>query len=184
MNRNEKHLYVATAIAVAGIVYGLGHWPIKVSFQHPALNNIVLTVLVFSIPFLFMALAWVTRRRLIKASLILLGIASLFPAIPIGFIAAIEAIDILESGKGGGSFEKISELPQGSRMLRLYVSNCGATCDYGLVLQEELEIPIGIKFSRKIWSTYHTSDKATMQRLSDGKIRVTQEDGATNEISF
>lgn len=106
MNRNEKHLYVATAIAVAGIVYGLGHWPIKVSFQHPALNNIVLTMLVFSIPFLFMALAWVTRRRLIKASLILLGIASLFPAIPIGFIAAIEAVDILESGKGAEALKK------------------------------------------------------------------------------
>jgi hypothetical protein len=136
---------------MAGIVSGLGHWPVKISFQHPALNNIVLTVLVFSIPFLLLALAWVTRSRLVKGLLILLGIASFLPAIPIGFFATIAAIDILESGKDG-SFEQISALPQGSRMLRLYVSNCGATCAYGLVLQEELEIPLGLKISRKIWS--------------------------------
>lgn len=183
MSLSAKRLYFYLAFVVGGTVYALGHWAVNIRFQNPALNSLALAFLVFSIPILLLALAWVTPNRLAKAALILIGIASLLPAIFIGLVATLNAIDIIGRGKDS-SFEKVSELPQGSKTLRLYVSNCGATCAYGLVLQEEFEIPIGLKLSRTLWSAYHTSDMATLQRLSDIKVRVTQSDGATNEVSL
>ncbi|RTE86970.1 MULTISPECIES: hypothetical protein [Gammaproteobacteria] len=35
---------------------------------------------------------------------------------------------------------------------RLYQTNCGATCDFGLLLQKEIDTPLGFRFVKEVWS--------------------------------
>jgi hypothetical protein len=122
MKLRAKQLYVSLALALVGTFYALGHWAINVRFQSPALNYLAFVALVFSVPVLFMASAKATHNRLAKAVLYLIGIASVLPAIPLVTFSVIEALDIIKSGKDG-SFDKVAEMTQGSKALRLYVSN-------------------------------------------------------------
>lgn len=114
MNFRVRHLHASLALALAGTVYALGNWTVNVRFQSPALNYLVLVALVFSVPALFMASAWVTRNRLANVVLALIGLASLLPAITIGAISTVEAIDIINNGKDA-SFDKVAEISQGSK---------------------------------------------------------------------
>lgn len=183
MHPLAKRLYIALTLAVAGFASGVGHWGVNVLFQNPALNHFAFVILVLSIPVLLMALAWVTINNWGKAALIIMGVISLFPSIPIGALAAFQGLQIFELGKDS-SFEKVAELPHGSKALRLYVSNCGAICDFGLVLREEFDMPLGLKVTRTIWSANDTSDMATMRRLDDTKVQVIQRDGAIDDVSL
>ena len=69
------------------------------------------------------------------------------------------------------SFTLLSEATVSWGTYRLYQTNCGATCAYGLLLRKEFDTPLGIKVVSRIWSAYR-EEPATVQVTKDKTVEV------------
>lgn len=62
-----------------------------------------------------------------------------------------------------GSYELVGQAQAERVSYRLYRTDCGATCSFGLELREELDLPFGVKLVMPKWSMY---------RAAEGTVRV------------
>lgn len=85
-----------------------------------------------------------------KISGILCSILIAIPAFILGMFAFMGAQDALENGEDA-SLEYLKQAKSELGTYRLYRTNCGATCDYGLDLRREIDLPIGIKLVDSVW---------------------------------
>ena len=105
-----------------------------------------------------------------------LSVLLLLPSLMISGCAALEAPRVNE--KVDGSYELISEASGKSSNFRLYRTNCGATCAFGLDLREERDMFLGVKLVSPIWSLYRASegrvvvDKSTVTVIHGNNILV------------
>jgi hypothetical protein len=73
---------------------------------------------------------------------------------PLGTCAAMDAADTISSGVHH-SFELRGSLALGPARVRVYRTNCGATCDYGVVIRHERPVLPGVLLVRELGSWYH-----------------------------
>lgn len=78
------------------------------------------------------------------------------------------------------SFELLSQRQVKSVYYRLYRTNCGATCAYGLVLRKEYDLILGVKVVTPMWSQYRASegeivlgDTSTVRVVHGSRVLVT-----------
>jgi hypothetical protein len=120
-------------------------------------------------PLLLLVLATQVRQRswriVATASMTFLVFLSAFPAC----FASVELTDM--SHEQDPEFEPIWNQQRGASKLVLYRNNCGATCDFGLVLRQERRIAPGLRLVRFLESWYRAY-AATVIPISPNRLRV------------
>ena len=124
--------------------------PFQVRFGHPAANHVALALVLVLIPTLifwtaiFVQNKWLRRSGMCVA--VLLTIPSLLISAFVIFTAPKQS-EVVDS-----SYQLLSEVSNGSVVYRLYRTDCGATCAYGLSLRKERELLLGTKLVSPLWS--------------------------------
>lgn len=158
---------VLLAIIVLGFIQGYLDWPHKLRTSSPALNHWVTAAASFMVPVLAFlgsrALQGVARSALAWSSILLLALPSLL----IGACSVVTAPAFFSVDK---EFERISEQESGLVAYRLYRTNCGATCSFGLVLRKEIDVGPGLTLVTPIWSANRASDGSVS--LGEDKVLV------------
>jgi hypothetical protein len=155
--------WVATNMAAFSLVFLPGPWLLR--FSSETLNCWFMAVTAFSVPVSLLALGWVAQSTWRKAMAITLAVTTALPLGLLGLIALLESIDAT------ASFRPIAELQADGHTYRLYQTDCGATCAFGLVLQREIEFLHVIKVVVPLWVKDHESD-ATLTAMPDGDVAV------------
>ena len=156
--------FAALAAIAVLTVQSLLHLPYQIRFSSPALNYWLVACSAFAVPVL---LFWISRKletKWLRTLVIVLSVLLLLPCAVIAGCATLEAPTANE--KGDGSYELISEASDGSKNFRLYRTNCGATCAFGLDLREEREILWGAKLVSPMWSLYRASEGRVVVKKS------------------
>jgi hypothetical protein len=175
----KKSSYILMAFIIGAIVFNSAGWPYQIRFNAPHLNYYAFAFLCGGLPIsTLMAAVFTTNKNL---GLICL-VSSLVIA-PIAFIlalfASMDAIDIMERGEDP-SFEAIDDATTEEGTYRLYVTDCGATCSFGLLLRKEIDTPIGIKLVKPVWSIYKQHE-ATLE-IDGTVLKVVNDDKVLYQI--
>jgi hypothetical protein len=83
---------------------------------------------------------------------------------------------VLNSAPQGQNAEDLSFRPLGEASTpkaayRLYQTNCGATCAYGLELRREVDLPVGLRIVSPVWSAYR-EEPAAVRFTEQGTVEV------------
>tara|TARA_Y100000748_G_scaffold300969_1_gene300365 strand:+ start:4342 stop:4893 length:552 start_codon:yes stop_codon:yes gene_type:complete len=157
--------------------------PVKLRFAAPALNYWAVWALAVSLPFAVATLlaALLPAKRWIGS-----GVAWFLCAAPcsiFSLFAYYEAASVQAQGEDG-SFMLLDSVVVDSVDYRLYLSNCGATCSWGLVVRAERDGPLGTKVVRSIWSAYKTLNEAHLIQAAPGALRVVEKDGTAHDLRY
>ena len=157
--------------------------PVKLRFATPALNYWAVLALAVSLPF---AVATLLAALLPAKRWIGFGVAWFLCAVPcsiFSLFAYYEAASVQAQGEDG-SFMLLDSLVVDNVDYRLYLSDCGATCSWGLVVRAERDGPLGMKVVRSIWSEYKTLNEAQLMQAAPGVLRVVEKDGTAHDIRY
>lgn len=182
----KKYLTVAgLALSVAVLLavgFNLG-FPIKLRFANPSMNYWAVFVPSVALPFALAALvaALLPVKRWIGFCVVWFLCA--IPCSVFSLFAYYEAVSVQAQGEDG-SFMLLDSVVVDSADYRLYLSNCGATCSWGLVVRAERNGPFGIKVVRSIWSEYRTLDEAQLMLAAPNVLRVVESDGTAHDIRY
>ena len=170
--------------AVVLLATALNLWlPVKLRFATPAMNYWAVLALAVSLPF---AVATLLAALLPAKRWIGFCVAWFLCAVPcsiFSLFAYYEAASVRAQGEDG-SFMLLDSVVVDSVDYRLYLSNCGATCSWGLVVRAERDGPFGIKVVRSIWSEYRTLDEAQLMLAAPNVLRVVESDGTAHDIRY
>lgn len=129
--------------------------PFRIRLANPAANYWVVAALSISVP----VLLFIVVRPIPKAWLRRIGlVATAVIALPCLAVSSCAMLEAPKPSQPDGSYELLSEAYAGRLAYRLYRTNCGATCAFGLELREERELPLGMKLVSPRWSQYHASE--------------------------
>jgi len=157
-NFSMKKKAVVFLVAIAALIlFSLGGWPFQLRFTHPPLNYWAVAGLFFAIPFGVLALTWFFQGRILRGFIVVAAVLVGIPTGILGLVVSSDASQIQNSGVDS-SFELLQEISSGKYRYRLYRTNCGATCAYGLVLRKEFVTPFGLSIVDEIWSKYPEDD--------------------------
>lgn len=126
-------------------------WPYHIRFDYIPLNYLAYSFLCFSLPVSALLASSLLISKTLKVSGVVCSVLIAIPAFLLGGFAFIGAQDVIESGEDA-SFEYLKQTKSDLGTYRLYRTNCGATCAYGLDLRKEMELPLGIKLVKTVWS--------------------------------
>lgn len=174
----------AGALLALPLIAALGMlgWPWHIRFMFAPLNPLFVGLSACTIPAALFVAATAVHRIWLRRTMQVFGFLTVLPAAAVALSSAVLAADSMPQNGRGGMFTQLAELPAGAASLRLYLSDCGATCAYGLVLQEEIDTPFGLQLYRSVWSKYRTDDKATLQRLDANTVMVVESNGNTSRV--
>ena len=157
--------------AMLGLPYRPRFASVRANYWAVAALAAVMPVLAFlvakSIP-----RTWLRRLVFVGAGVVML------PCVLISSCAVLEAPRPAEADS---SFELLSETSAGKVAYRLYRTNCGATCAYGLELREELALPFGVKLVSPKWSLYRASEGAL--KLEAASVLVVNGDDVLGKVA-
>ena len=91
------------------------------------------------------------------------------PLVPYGLLALSESSRM--EGGSDPSYRLLGEVARPSGSFRLYQTNCGATCAYGLELRREFTALGLVSVVKPVWQAA-AEDPATLRVSSDGKVEV------------
>lgn len=152
------------------LLFNLGGWPLKIRFAAPSMNYWFVALLSIAVPISLALAAMTFQRRALKAVGIAVAAIATLPALLFSTFAAFEAVKIGKEGRDA-SYQLLGDISHGRYTYRLYLTNCGATCAYGLDLRRELDSSVGLKLVWPVWSKYRTEPSAEL-RLVDGVIQI------------
>lgn len=138
-----------------GLVWGfvwlnLSSLPMQLRLNSVAGNYAVCALLTMSLP---LSLAWLALRLPWRTARGLGVLAALLLALPCLLFACLVAFSgSLVQSNVDPAMEFIHEASTGAKHYRLYRTNCGATCAFGLLLREEIDLPIGMRLVTPRWS--------------------------------
>jgi hypothetical protein len=153
--------------------------PYKVRFRFSPLNYWVYFLLCLTLPSLSLILSLIAKDVRDKAAGILFSVLITIPTSILAFGAFMEINAIYERGYPASyEYLKVAEVEFGT--YRLYRTNCGATCAFGLDLREEIDLPIGLKLVKSVWSKYGEEDAELI--ANEDTIRVIVDGNLAGEI--
>ncbi|MFZ4285640.1 hypothetical protein [Variovorax sp. HJSM1_2] len=136
--------------------------PYQLRFENSAANYWAVVIGSLMIPFLLLRLS----RPLAEPGPRQLGTAiAILLAVPCLLLSSCAAFLAPSAGLPDDSYELISEVQSDKTAYRLYRTNCGATCAFGLNLREERDLFGGLKLVSQKWSLY---------RASKGQLKLKQ----------
>jgi hypothetical protein len=164
----------ARSVAIAALA---AFWLALANWFHPVLRlamdyaNCVALWLLLLLPWgaAIVAFARITGRTR------WLVLALTIPAIVVGAVPfAMTSLDLLVTpvGESDGIYTPIGRLPlpHGGTLV-IYRTNCGAMCDYGVVVRQERTLVPGLLLVRNIYQRYHAQD-AAVEILAPDLVRV------------
>jgi hypothetical protein len=160
---------------LAQAVLGL---PYRPRFASPTANYWAVAALSTLTPVLAYLLALTVPRKWMRRTGYVGATALLLPCL---FISSCAMLEAPRPFGPDTSYEFLSEVRTGRFAYRLYRTNCGATCAYGLDLREELDLPFGVKLVSPIWSLYGASEGAV--KLEESFVVVVNEDGLLGKVA-
>jgi hypothetical protein len=166
---------VIIVAVIAQAVLGL---PYRPRFASPAANYWAVAALSALTPLLTYFLAPRIPRKWMHLSSFVGATALLLPCLFISSCAMLEAPRLFGPDT---SYEFLSEVRTGRFAYRIYRTNCGATCAYGLDLREELDLPFGVKLVSPIWSLYGASEGAV--KLEESSVVVVNKGGMLGKVA-
>jgi hypothetical protein len=129
--------------------------PYRPRFGNPTANYWAVAVLAALTPLLAyfvartIAAKWPRRIGLIGALALML---------PCSLVSSCAMFEAPLPAHRDTSYQLLSEAHDGAVAYRLYRTNCGATCAYGLDLREEMDLRWGAKLVSPMWSLYRASE--------------------------
>lgn len=146
-------------------------WPIGLRVESDEANYWLALIAIIALPLSALAFSITLAHRILRTLCVAASVISL---LPFGAVAIFTGLDIQKIQQRGRdtSFQVIDEASVGSFSYKLYLSNCGATCAYGLELRRELPGPFGLKLVQPLWSKYATGDEGTLRLRSESQIEI------------
>jgi hypothetical protein len=160
-------LGVAASISAFATTLISGPWVPRFTFE--PLNYWFVAASALAIPASLIWLAIAIPGFWRKALAFVAASSSAIPMVPLGLISLAEA----NSAAAGNNLShlRLAEISRGHTTYRLYRTDCGATCAYGLQLRKEIDALGVIKLVSTVWSVDHEKDGAL--RLSPtGQVEV------------
>lgn len=159
----------ATAISFTayGITWINGPWLPR--FSYDPLNYWFTGLAALSVPVSLLAVGACSKRMWPGALTILAAIIIAVPLVPFGAIAIYESSNTKDEQHL--SHQLLAERVAYGHLYRLYRTDCGATCSFGLELRREIEVLRYLKLVKPIWSRYQ-EDTATLQSSPNGELQV------------
>ncbi len=177
-----RNLRIATVIALAlmagTFVQGYMGWPYQPRFSSPTLNYLFFAIAAVAFPAL---IAWLASGLSAKWSRRVLYGLTFILALPCLLMSSCALLETPNRNAVDNSYEFLSEANDGALTYRLYRTNCGATCAYGLDLRRERDLLLGVKLVSPLWSKYR-ADQGTVQ-VSGSKIQVKNDSEVLVEFS-
>jgi hypothetical protein len=124
---------------------------------------------VIGVPIMAAWIALRTTSAAIKAAGFLISVGLIFPASLFSFFGFVEGFHVLSDGNSSDVL--LAEVRHENATFRLYQTNCGATCAYGLVLNKEFSGFGPVKLVSPIWFA-DREDVAELRLNSNGMIEV------------
>lgn len=153
---------VALVLIVGAFMQAALDLPYRIRFAPPAANYWVVAAGAALVPLLLLLLLrTVPKSWLRRVGIVATGVL-VFPCLLISSCAMLEAPS---PSQPDTSYELLSEAHANAVAYRLYRTNCGATCAFGLDLREERDLIFGVKLVSPKWSLY---------RASEGSVKVEQ----------
>ena len=167
--KNKKNKFIRIVdiliftIALSLIIYL--SLPFSIEFQNYKVNLLITMMIFIIFPILIFIKAYHSKYKLI------LQITATLIAIPSIFIFLFSLMDFISTKENKNPFlTKLEELKK-EKTSKLYLSNGGATTAYGIILQKEIELPLGVKVSSNIFTKYRAKD-ANISFLDKNTIRI------------
>ena len=132
-------------------------WFYKIRFEYIPINYFVYSFLCLAMPMSAIAASITLKHKSAKVAGVICGFLLLLPALLLGILAADEGVHTAQTGKDF-SYEFVKEIKNAVGMYRLYRTDCGAICDFGLDLRKEINTPFRIKFVKSVWSQAEVND--------------------------
>jgi hypothetical protein len=152
--------------------------PYRPRFASPTANYWAVAALSALTPLIAYFLARRVPRKWLRRIGYVGATALLLPCLLISSCAMLEAPRPFGPDT---SYEFLSEARAGRFAYRLYRTNCGATCAYGLDLREELNLPFGTKLVSPIWSLYRASEGTV--KLEESSVVVVNGGGVLGKVA-
>ena len=179
--RMTRVSYIFLAIVSALIAFESIGWPFEVRFTVPQFNYHAYGALCLSLPIALLLVAIHGKPTSLRVTCLILTLFVGAPAAFLGVFAIWEGNTVSERGRDY-SFEKIDEKKMGQASYRLYVADCGATCSHDLVLQKEIDLPVGLKLISKMW--VHLNENEASLSISNGHIRIHGSNSILGEVAL
>jgi hypothetical protein len=161
---------LAPLLLFSGVACVLAHafssLPFQIRFPFPVLNWLIAVALAWTLPTALVWLAGRTRRKYVKVSACILALAFALGSLVFSMFAVLGSA--MESGV---SWELLSEAKSRQAHYRLYRTDCGATCAFGLALRQEYDLPLRMKVISPVWSLYRESEGAVSIEGSTIRVR-------------
>ena len=166
---NLKHRAAIFLFLFAIAAFNFIGWPLQIRFTNLTLNYWFSGALALSIPLSLGWFCFALPNRRARVAGVALSVIALLPGVLFALLAITEAPSI--GAKDDPSFELLSDARLDQSHYRLYRTNCGATCAYGLSLRREIDSPVGFKFVWPLWSKYR-EDEGTIKVVGTSEIQV------------
>jgi hypothetical protein len=140
-------------------------------FTCEPLNYWFTGVSALAIPASLLTLGLALRSLWPGVALILLAVLSAVPLAPFSFFAMMAASD--QADPSHSHLWKLDEASRQHYKYRLYRTDCGATCSYGLELRKEVDVIHVVKLISPVWST-DGEKSATLRFTPAGHLQVIQ----------
>jgi MFS family permease len=168
----NKQLAISFALLIACLCFFSIDLPIFLRAVNPSVNYLIYSLFCFLVPISIIS-AGLSARASRKWLFVLSLVLAIAISIPTGFLGALafdEALRIKRLGHDP-SLQLIKDVADSEYRYRLYRTNCGATCAFGLELRKERNIPFGLKIVRPVWSFYGAEDGELSISESEIEIR-------------
>lgn len=169
---------VALALVLAMFMQAILDLPYRPRFASVTANYWAVAVLAAVTPVLAFLVAKTIPRTWLRR-LVFIGTGVM--ALPCVLISSCAALEAPRPSEADSSYELLSEASTGKVAYRLYRTNCGATCAYGLELREELALPFGVKLVSPKWSLYRASEGAV--KLETATVLVVKGDDVLGRVA-
>jgi len=159
--------YVALSLVAFGVTLLPGPWLPRFTFD--PLNYWFTALSAITIPASLVVLGIALHRSPLRIAVLVIAAAAAVPLIPFGLLAAYEGRRAV--GAEHPSHKRLAEVSTSSYTYRLYLTNCGATCAYGLELRKEISILGFAKLVAPVWSAYR-EEPAELRLSPVGEVQV------------
>ena len=151
-----RYLAPVTFAFILGLLaQALGDLPYRPRFGSPTANYWAVAAMAVLVPVLVVVMARMVPRTWLRRGGYIAAAVLALPCLLVSSCAITEAPGLSHED---AAYELLSEARAGRVAYRLYRTNCGATCAYGLDLREELDLPFGAKLVSPRWSLYRASE--------------------------
>jgi hypothetical protein len=178
----QKQPLIIFAVVAGIIAFNFIGWPFGIRFIYTPLNYWAALLLSLALPLSALNVGSRFKSKALRISGVVVSLIVLMPCLAVSLFIGVEAFDVQRTNNDS-SLELLHQIPVGIFKYRLYRTDCGATCSFGLNLRKEIDTPLGLKLVRSVWSKYR-EDAGKLALLPGKEIQVINQSGVVGSVSL